>query len=101
MSAILRGDFSAAEQFANQALESGRELQAETAIGVYGVQMFTIRREQGRLAEVAPVLRRFIDENPRDAAWRPGMALIASDLGFHEAASNTDLRKILDTSVPA
>ena len=48
--------------------------------------MFTIRREQGRLAEVAPVLRRFIDENPRDAAWRPGMALIASDLGFYDAA---------------
>ena len=58
----------------------------EFASGVYGVQMFTIRREQGRLAEVAPVLRRFIDENPRDAAWRPGMALIASDLGFRAAA---------------
>jgi len=50
------------------------------------VQMFTIRREQGRLAEVAPVLRRFLDQNPEDVAWRPGLALIASDLGFKEAA---------------
>ena len=56
------------------------------ATGVYGVQMFTIRREQGRLAEVAPLFRRFLDENPRDAAWRPGLAVIASDLGFAEAA---------------
>jgi tetratricopeptide (TPR) repeat protein len=48
--------------------------------------MFTIRREQGRLAEVAPLLRRFLDENPRDTAWRPGLALIASDLGFEQAA---------------
>jgi tetratricopeptide (TPR) repeat protein len=48
--------------------------------------MFTIRREQGRLAEVAPLFRRFLDENPREAAWRPGLALMASDLGFKDAA---------------
>jgi tetratricopeptide (TPR) repeat protein len=50
------------------------------------VQMFTIRRAHGRLAEVAPLFRRFLDENPQDAAWRPGLALIASDLGFEEPA---------------
>jgi tetratricopeptide (TPR) repeat protein len=86
MRAILDGEFAEAERLAEQALESGRDEQGEVVSGVYGVQMFTIRREQGRLAEVAPVLRRFIDENPRDAAWRPGMALIASDLGFYDAA---------------
>jgi hypothetical protein len=32
------------------------------------------------------VLRRFLDQNPQDLAWRPGLALIASDLGFEEAA---------------
>jgi tetratricopeptide (TPR) repeat protein len=86
MRAILSGEFAEAERLAGQALEAAREFRNEYADGVYGVQMFTIRREQGRLAEVAPILRRFIDENPRDAAWRPGMALIASDLGFHDAA---------------
>jgi tetratricopeptide (TPR) repeat protein len=92
--AILDGEFAEAERLAEQAFEEGRRADRaygraspmEFASGVYGVQMFTIRREQGRLAEVAPVLRRFIDENPRGAAWRPGMALIASDLGFREAA---------------
>jgi hypothetical protein len=85
MRAILGGEFSEAERLADQAFEAAGE-RAERAAGIYGVQMFTIRREQGRLAEVAPILRRFIDENRGDAAWRPGMALIASDLGFHDAA---------------
>jgi tetratricopeptide (TPR) repeat protein len=86
MRAVLCGEWAEAERLAERALDVAREFSSEYAAGVYGVQMFTIRREQGRLAEVAPVLRRFIDENPRDAAWRPGMALIAGDLGFHDAA---------------
>ena len=86
MRAILGGEFAEAERLAERAFEAGPVISNEIAAGVYGVQMFTIRREQGRLTEVAPILRRFIDENPRDAAWRPGMALIASDLGFHDAA---------------
>jgi class 3 adenylate cyclase/tetratricopeptide (TPR) repeat protein len=84
--AILRGEFADAERLADQAFEIGRDAHGEFATGVYGVQMFTIRREQGRLAEVAPVLRRFLDEHPQDAAWRPGLAVIASDLGFDQAA---------------
>src|SRR5262249_39439256 len=86
MRAILHGDFAAAERLAERALEVSHELQREVATGVYGVQMFTTRREQGRLAEVAPFVRRFVDENASAAAWRPGLALIASDLGFEEAA---------------
>jgi class 3 adenylate cyclase/tetratricopeptide (TPR) repeat protein len=84
--AILRGEFAVAERLADKALEIGGEVHGEFATGVYGVQMFTIRREQGRLAEVAPLLRRFLDEHPEDAAWRPGLAVIASDLGFDQAA---------------
>ena len=86
MRAILRGDFAAAERLAERALEVSREIQPEVATGVYGVQMFTTRREQGRLAEVAPLVRRFVAENAEAAAWRPGLALIASDLGFEEEA---------------
>jgi tetratricopeptide (TPR) repeat protein len=86
MRAILHGEFVDAERLAKHAFETGREVHGELATGIYGVQMFTIRREQGRLAEVAPLFRRFLDENPGDAAWRPGLAVIASDLGFHEAA---------------
>jgi tetratricopeptide (TPR) repeat protein len=86
MAALLHGDFAEAERLSGQAFDMGRDSLGEVAAGVYGVQMFTIRREQGRLAEVAPLLRRFLDENPEDATWRPGLALIASDLGFADAA---------------
>jgi tetratricopeptide (TPR) repeat protein len=85
--ATLRGEFAEAERLAERALELGRASHRDVATGVYGVQMFTIRREQGRLAEVAPLFRRFLDQNPGDAAWRPGLALIASDLGFEQAAT--------------
>jgi class 3 adenylate cyclase/tetratricopeptide (TPR) repeat protein len=84
--AILYGQFAEAELLADRAFEMGHDVHGELASGVYGVQMFTIRREQGRLAEVAPLFRRFVDENPGDAAWRPGLALIACDLGFEAAA---------------
>jgi class 3 adenylate cyclase/tetratricopeptide (TPR) repeat protein len=89
MRAILLGEFEEAERLADRALEIGGDMQGELAAGVYGVQMFTIRREQGRLAEVAPVLKRFIDAHPGEVSWRPGLALIASDLGFEEAARRT------------
>src|SRR5260370_37788927 len=90
MRAILHGKFAEAERLANDAFEIGGDTFGELASGVYGVQMFTIRREQGRLAEGAPLFRRFLDENPRDAAWRPGLAGVANDLGF-EAAARTAL----------
>jgi tetratricopeptide (TPR) repeat protein len=86
MRAILHGDFLGADRWAEQALEVAHDIQPEVATGVYGVQMFTIRREQGRLAEAAPLFRRFLAKNPQESAWRPGLALIASDLGFEQAA---------------
>jgi tetratricopeptide (TPR) repeat protein len=50
------------------------------------MQMFTIRREQSRLSEVAPVIKHFIEENPDETTWLPGFALIAADLGYRDAA---------------
>jgi tetratricopeptide (TPR) repeat protein len=64
--------------------------------GLYGVQMFSIRREQGRLAEVAQVMKRFIDENPGETTWLPGFALIAAELGFEEPARRR-LRQLAET----
>ena len=43
--------------------------------------MFTLRREQGRLKELEPVVRYFVQQHSVAAAWRPGLALIYSELG--------------------
>jgi tetratricopeptide (TPR) repeat protein len=89
MDAILKGDFRSAERLATRALELGNDSDVSTPLGIYGMQMFTIRREQGRLAEVAPLFKRFVQENPENAVWRPGLMLIASDLGFAQQAQKT------------
>ena len=89
MRAILLGDFALAERKAEESLQLAESVDASFPTGVYGMQMFTIRREQGRLAEVAPLIKRFVDEHPEGAAWRPGLMLIASDLGFEAQALRT------------
>jgi DNA-binding SARP family transcriptional activator/tetratricopeptide (TPR) repeat protein len=84
--AQLVGSFDEAEQLAEQALEIGRHGQAENATGAYWQAMFNIRREQGRLSEVEPSVRRFIELYPMLVAWRAALALLLVELGRVEEA---------------
>ncbi|MET1047472.1 MAG: AAA family ATPase, partial [Hyphomicrobium sp.] len=86
MMAILDGNLELAETLAEEARSLGTRTHGTEVDGVYGMQMFTIRREQNRLAEVAPVMKHFIDENPEATTWLPGFALLAVDLGYRDAA---------------
>jgi hypothetical protein len=43
--------------------------------------LFALGREQGRLKEVEPAIRIFIQQHSAAAAWRPGLAVIYSELG--------------------
>jgi class 3 adenylate cyclase/tetratricopeptide (TPR) repeat protein len=86
MMAILDGRFATAEALAGEALHLGRQTHGTGSDGVYGMQMFAIRREQSRLSEVAPVIKHFIEENPDESTWLPGFAIIAVDLGYRDAA---------------
>lgn len=83
---ILAGDFAQGERLAQQALQAGQRIGTENADSAYGMQMFTIRREQGRLAALAPVIQHFVQQNPAAATWLPGLALIYSDLGWQDEA---------------
>ena len=51
--ALCDGRLDAAEAAANRSDEIAREIE-EAHSAVHGIQMFSIRREQGRLAEIAP-----------------------------------------------
>ncbi len=86
MIAILDGEFELAETYANEAVKIGRQSHGEHVEGVFGVQMFTIRREQNRLHEVAPVIKRLMSESPEDVTWKPGFGVIAADLGYKKPA---------------
>jgi len=75
--------FSAAAEIARGSGDA--ELLARAAIG-YGIQMFGLRREQGRLAELAPVIR-VLAGDARDAGpWRPGLACLLAELGMQSEA---------------
>ncbi|WP_240336787.1 adenylate/guanylate cyclase domain-containing protein [Tropicibacter sp. Alg240-R139] len=86
MVAIMEGDFHQAELHATEAVNIGRKTHGKHVEGVFGVQMFTIRREQSRLHEVASVMKRLMTESPEDVAWKPGFGLIAAELGFRDHA---------------
>jgi DNA-binding CsgD family transcriptional regulator len=86
MRALLDGRFAEGEQLAPQALAMGQRLQAEGVDGAFGMQMFTLRREQGRLHELAPVVRHFVQQHGAASTWRPGLALIYSELGREREA---------------
>jgi tetratricopeptide (TPR) repeat protein len=96
MRALMQGRFEDSEHFAQQAFAVGQRMQTETAAGVFGLQMFALRREQGRLKEIEPAVKYFLQQHTAAAAWRPGLALIYSELGrtreareeFEQLASN-------------
>jgi DNA-binding CsgD family transcriptional regulator len=82
MRAAFEGRFAEGEQLAQEALAVGQRLRGQDALGLFGVQMFTLRREQGRLQEVAPAVRHFVQMSPEASRWRPGLAVIYSELGL-------------------
>ena len=86
MRAIFAGHFAAGQQLAQDALAIGQRLRGQDALGLFGVQMFTLRREQGRLQEVAPLVKSFVQRYPEASTWRPGLAVIYSELELEQEA---------------
>lgn len=85
MIATHEGRFAEGEQLAARALACGMRFDRANASGLFGVQMFTIRRQQGRLGELAPVLAQFLADESR-SAWRPGLAVLYCELGARAQA---------------
>ena len=84
--AYLEGRFADFERLASESLAIGQNFDVENAAGIFGIQMFTLRREQDRLHEVEPLLRHFVQTPDGANAWRPGLALIYSELAHPEEA---------------
>jgi DNA-binding CsgD family transcriptional regulator/Flp pilus assembly protein TadD len=84
--ALCFGRLAEADAAAHRSHEWSRLLTGRDASGVYGIQMFGIRREQGRLAELAAVLRLVAQDEPPGDAWRPGLAALLAELGMEDEA---------------
>jgi DNA-binding CsgD family transcriptional regulator/tetratricopeptide (TPR) repeat protein len=93
--ALCDGRLDEAEARAQHSHEWSRLLSGSEAAGVYGIQMFNIRREQGRLAELAPVIRILAADANRGGPWRPGLVSVLVELGM-EAEARRELARVVD-----
>ncbi len=84
--ALCMGELAEAEAAANRSHEWSRLLTGRAATGTYGIQMFGIRREQGRLAELAPVARVLAAGGGQQGVWRPAFAALLAELGMEDDA---------------
>jgi DNA-binding CsgD family transcriptional regulator/tetratricopeptide (TPR) repeat protein len=84
--ALCDGHLADAEAMARRSHDWARLLTGRDASGTHGIQMFGVRREQGRLAELAPVIRILASGTEREGPWRPGLAVVLAELGMEQEA---------------
>ncbi|HVM95556.1 MAG TPA: hypothetical protein VMT89_04165, partial [Candidatus Acidoferrales bacterium] len=94
--AFLDGDFAGSERFTMDAMRVGQRAQSQNVDQAVGAQLASLRREQGRLAEVEPVFRSLVAQLPTVPSWRCGLAYLLVETGqidearvvFDELAAN-------------
>ena len=84
--ALSDGRLGEAETRAQRSNDWSRLLTGRDASGVHGIQMFSIRREQGRLAELAPVIKLLAGDVTSAGPWRPGLVSLLVELGMEDEA---------------
>jgi DNA-binding SARP family transcriptional activator len=86
MQALLRGDFSGAEAFADRALAFGQRVHAGQALQSHATQLVGIRWGQGRLAEIAPVLEMIDHTTTTLPGWQAVQVWVPYQLGDNDTA---------------
>ncbi len=62
---LVGGDFAEAETLAARARELGQQAESPNALALFSAQLYAIRRDQGRLGELEPLLARLGETMPR------------------------------------
>lgn len=88
MRAVMAGQFEEGERLAQQALMLGQRAQVshDDAVLGFAIQLFTLRREQGRLEEMESALKGFIAQYPVISTFRCALAYLYSEVGQEAAA---------------
>jgi tetratricopeptide (TPR) repeat protein len=84
--ALLEGRLTEAEQLIARAVTHGESVHHAITTTCSRLQLYLLRREQGRLTEVTDLVVRSVDEYPSHPLWRCVHAQMAAELG-HEAES--------------
>ncbi len=90
--ALLRGALHEAEQIILQIIRS--QPRNATVADAVSMLIFGLRREQGRLRDLGPIVSAFVRQNAA-AAWRPALALVYIELG-DVAAARTVFNELAD-----
>ena len=85
--AFLDGQFVVGEQLATEAASvPGEANDQANAVMIFGAQLFTVRREQGRMAELEPILTGFAQQFAALPIWRCSVATFYCEVGNYAAA---------------
>ncbi len=87
--ALLEGEFEGAEDLISEARRMGERAQRWNAAVSYGLQLYLLRREQGRLADVLELVRVSAAEYPTYPLWGCALAHTAAVLGHTDEARRT------------
>jgi tetratricopeptide (TPR) repeat protein len=91
MLALFEGRFEDAEASIYEAFEQGRLAQSANAQQAFDLQMYELRREQGRLDDLLERVERAVAEYPAYPIWRYVIADVFAQLGRSD-----DARKAFD-----
>lgn len=94
--ALCDGRLGEAEARARRSREWSLLLSGRDPSGVYGIQMFGVQRELGRLAELAPVVRILAGDEAREGPWQPGLVALLAELGMESEARRELSRLVAD-----
>jgi tetratricopeptide (TPR) repeat protein len=81
MLALLQGRFDQAERLGQDALAIGEQLGSRTPMLIAGIHHYVLRREQGRFAEIEPMLRGMAEQNASMPAFRAALAHFCAEAG--------------------
>ena len=94
--ALCDGRLDEAEARARRSREWSLLLTGRDPSGTYGIQMFSVQRERGRLAELAPVVRILAGDAAREGPWQPGLVALLAELGMEDEARRELSRLVAD-----
>jgi hypothetical protein len=83
--ALTLADLDSARQLLERSRELGDDFGSEYE-GGYGLGMFLLQREAGKLQTLAPTLRTLVRLNPTGSLWAPGLAAMCAELDMVEEA---------------
>ena len=87
MRLITRGEIEEGERTALAAYQFGERIGTPVALNFFGAQLYPIRREQGRLAEMEPLVQDLVDRYPGIPSWRCALANLYAEIGDRDQAA--------------